>query len=388
MVDMTPEERLLKDVSNLTDEEVQQLLDALTKPKKPDAPPKKAPAKHWFDKPICGLPPEGKERLKENTEELDSSFSSHHIDRKWIRYAKSFKRMKLKVPDFFRKQVTAKELYNRLVQFCRAHDLPEEIVGSIVPPLINYIHTGHMRPIIFVGEKGCGKTTAVKLLLKEALQIPIEVIKVPETATSHGITGDAGIYQSADAGFLAKAQLRNNTLLVGYLLDEIDKVPDTRERNLSDELLSITDESNDSVVDNYLEFPIVSLPHCPIFFTGNELNQVNPILADRCTVIHYPRATASRIQSIVGKYAHSKLNEETYSMITFDFAMLNKSIQRLVAQNITSLRKHQELVEIVLNKAFHIAMDAEDNSSVPVTEEMFRSAEKELANAQHRSVGF
>lgn len=93
-----------------------------------------------------------------------------------------------------------KAMYKHLVGFCKANDIPEEIVARVVPALISYIETGHMRPIIFVGEKGCGKTTAVKLLVEEALKLPTEVIKVPQTDGSHGMTGDCGTYQSADVG--------------------------------------------------------------------------------------------------------------------------------------------------------------------------------------------
>ena len=66
--------------------------------------------------------------------------------------------MRLEVPTFFSNTIDPKAMYKHLVDFCKANDIPEEIVARVVPALITYIETGHMRPIIFVGEKGCGKT--------------------------------------------------------------------------------------------------------------------------------------------------------------------------------------------------------------------------------------
>lgn len=273
--------------------------------------------------------------------------------------------------------------------FCINHDIPDEIISRIVPALVTYIETGHMRPIIFVGEKGCGKTTAVRLLVEEALQIPTEVIKVPQTDGGHGMTGDCGTYQSSDVGCIAKAQLRSRSLLVAYIFDEIDKVTHNRNRaSVDDELLSITDESNTDIFDNYLETTLVGLEHCPMFFTANDLQKINPILADRCMVIQFPEASASRIKSISKKYVEKKLASDLYSMIDFNYEFLFKSIDRLVNRNITSLRKHQQMIETVLENALDMALVREDNIPIPVTESMFTDAERAILATVKRTVGF
>jgi ATP-dependent Lon protease len=246
-----------------------------------------------------------------------------------------------------------------------------------------------MRPIIFVGEKGCGKTTAVRMLVEEALQIPTEIIKVPQTDGGHGMTGDCGVYQSSDVGCIARARLRANSLLVAYIFDEIDKVTHDRNRaNVDDELLSITDESNTDVFDNYLETTLVGLEHCPMFFTANDIQKVNPILVDRCMVITFPNASASRIKSISKKYAEKKLSSSLYSMIEFNYELMYKTIDRLVDRNITSLRKHQQMIEAVLENALDVALIQEDSTTVAVTESMFSEAEQSILGTAKRKVGF
>ena len=341
--------------------------------------------KRWFDEPICGLSEDATKRMKEE----DNCMSLGHAESKWLRYAKQLHSMRrLKVPAFFRENVSPRELYKRLVAFCQANDLPEEIIFAVVPSLVNYIQTGLMTPIIFVGEKGCGKTTAVKLLMHEALGIPIEVVKVPGMAGGRGISGDNGSYKAADVGCVLKAQLKHNSLLVGFIFDEIDKPERSRGENLNNELLSLTDGSEEMIVDNFMETRIIGLRHCPVFFTANDLGQVDPILADRCKIIHYPRATVQRLQSIARKYSVKRLEQETYQMIDFDRGLLEKSIDRLARRNVTSLRKYQRLIEIVLDSAFQEAMRHEEGYRPRTTAAMFEHAEREIFGEERRRVGY
>lgn len=378
-----------KFILSLSDKEILMLLAMRNGKKEHDADANNIRPCHWASESITGLNLEGVSHLNELESQLKDITTAHHVDRKQLRYLRKLKKMKMQVPPFFQNAIDPKEMYKKLKSFCAVHDIPDEIISRVVPALITYIETGHMRPIIFVGEKGCGKTTAVNLLVREALQLPTEVIKVPQTDGGHGMTGDCGIYQSADAGCIAKARLRHNTLLVAYIFDEIDKVTHDRNRaNMDDELLSITDESCSDVYDNYLETTLVGLEHCPMFFTANDLGKINPILADRCTVIKFPNANASRIKSISKKYLDTKLSSELYDMIDFDYDLMFRYIDRLVGHNVTSLRKHQQMIEAVLENAINAAFIHDGNTPVPVTEEMFVKAEHAILGTVRQKIGF
>lgn len=389
---MSDMKRIRKLLMQMSDEQLLGVLGV-----KPEAGPRRPAAGHvpgadggfWFERCVCGLSREGRKRLYELEQELNNPAAEPHVDKRLVRYARQFMRMRMRVPDFFREKTEPKALYQRLRAFCSEHDIPAEIAERIVPPVIEYIRTGHMRPVMFIGEKGCGKTTAVKLLVQEALGLPTEVIKVPQTDGGHGMTGDCSTYRSADVGAIAKAQLRHNSLLVAYIFDEIDKVTRGRSRaDVDEELLSITDESRSEVIDNFMECPLTALEHCPMFFTGNDFDRVNPVLADRCTVIRFPPADAQRIKSVMRKYAQRALSGEIYSEICFDFDLMNQSIDSLVQKNVTSLRKHQQLIENVLGMALHDAFNQDGDKKVTVTPEMFERAEREVCAAQKRRTGF
>ena len=372
---------------SLSAKELRQLLSMA------EAQAKKSPAKadtapRWFDQKICGQTKDGRKRLIEMKKLLANPITAPQADTQWIRYAEAFKAMPFKVPAFYRKAIDARKLFNRLQRFCQKHDLPDEIISSVLPELIQYIRTGRMRPIIFVGERGSGKTTAVRLITQEALGIPVEIIKAPDVHRGHGLTGDSGIYKSSDLGYFARAQIRNNSRIVGYLIDEIDKAcRGISGSSIDEELLSVTDESVDSIEDKYLASTIVSLPYCPIFMTGNDLSQINPILADRCKVIRYPNATPERIKAIMHKFVDKKLAEDTFNMIDFNLDMLNSSIDTLVKHNVSSLRKHQQLIELVLDDAFTAAMTS-GADRIAVTAAMFAGAEEKIIGVSSRKVGF
>ena len=366
-----------------------EILEALQKTAFAAAPAPKAKSVRWFDRKLSGLTREGREHLRELTAQASYPGPPRHVEARQVRYLKQLSRMKLRVPDLFRSRVNPRELYRHLLGFCRENDIPEEIVQRIIPALVSYIETGHMRPVIFVGEKGCGKTTAVRMLVSEALQLPVEVIKIPQTDGGHGMTGDSGTYMSADVGCIAKARLRADSLLVAYVFDEIDKVTHGRNRaSVDDELLSITDESCCEVYDNYLETTLVGLEYCPMFMTANDLQKVSPILADRCTVIRFPDANASRIKSISRKFADKKLESSLYSMIDFDYELMDIHIDDLVHHNVTSLRKHQQMIEAVLESALNAALDRESEEPIKVTEDMFIDAEEAVLGAVKRRAGF
>lgn len=87
----------------------------------------------WMDRQISGLNSEGLSRLRELEAQLNDLMNAHHVDKRQVRYLRALKKMTLVVPPFFREAVDPKKLYNRLRAFCLDHDIPDEIIGRVVP---------------------------------------------------------------------------------------------------------------------------------------------------------------------------------------------------------------------------------------------------------------
>ena len=349
---------------------------------------KSCEAVRWYDKPLRGLSPDGV-RLMRELEEDSRKFNSH-VDKRQLRYLQTLYGMKLEVPEFYREPIDPKAMYNHLCDFCRENDIPEEIVCQLVPILTSYIRTGRMKGVLFWGDKGCGKSTALRML-SEILKLPVQVISAPQTDRSHGLTGTSGSYQSADCGQLAKGRLKAKQLLLAYIIEEIDKVPHNPSgSSIDDELLSVMDDTETPVVDEYLGTEVVGLQHCPIFLTCNVLERVNPIFTDRLTVIHFPNPDKARLCSVMRKYAEEKLRSEPeiYSLIRFRYDVMERAVCELADRNITSLRRHQQMVDSVLRDAFTRALESSSDTPVETTGEMFEAAVQRILGSAAKSIGF
>ena len=373
----TTQQRIIKDEvknnPNITIEEFKELVDSVT-------------GEHWFDNIGCGLDEDGLTRL----EEAQSSSFGKGPNPKLLRYLKQLKQMKANVPDYFYKSQDIRKLYMKLCNYCIDNDIPKEIVQYLVPSFVEYITTGYMRPTILVGGKGCGKTTALSLLCNAALSLPTEIVKVPQLEASRGLTGETNSYQDADCGILVRSRIRHNTMLLAFIFDEIDKVVHTTNHsNVDDELLSVTDSSVSSITDNFLECGIVALEHCPMFFTANDLSKINPILADRCKIIHFPEPTLARIKSICNKFANKRISNKVYSdIVELDFELLDKYLERLHKSGITSLRKYEQFIENVLQITLSASM-VMDSGCLKTSEEFFKKAEMAILKSENKTrIGF
>ena len=66
----------------------------------------------------------------------------------------------------------------------------------------------------------------------------------------------------------------------------------------------------------------------------------------------------------------------------------DKHIDNLVGHDVTSLRKHQQMIEAVLENALNIALIQDTEEVVAVTEDMFAEAEIAVPGAVKHRVGF
>lgn len=135
-----------------------------------------------------------------------------------------------------------------------------------------------VRPLLFVGPAGTGKTQLCRTLAK-ALDIPFEKQSCAGVS-GNNIKGSSTVYDNSSAGLVATALKRAGTTRMLLLLDEVDKAQPDAQWALLDLL-----DSHRSFYEQHIACDIDV--HQTVFvLTANDLNQLSPILRDRCDIIH------------------------------------------------------------------------------------------------------
>lgn len=305
--------------------------------------------------------------------------------RRWLRAIRQLKVLSVQRPIFY-DSLTDELIFQRLKQVCAANLLPDDVIEKILPSLMGFIHTGQMeRPIMFVGAKGCGKTTAAKIVIEAVLGLPAFVCSASDSY-GRGLSGKSVTWRGATYGMIFDACVKSNSLNPGIIIDEIDKTPhDPNEPSIENILLSICDDRRE-VEENFLGMALPTR-YMPIFLTGNDMERISEPLRDRCMIFEYPDASVQQVFSICKKYCEQLMVKNNYARrVILDESILHEGIQRLYSYE-HSIRQHKKMIDSVLGKANIHSLES-GGKAVRVSLEAF---ENDIAHGDARSgkrIGF
>jgi len=119
-------------------------------------------------------------------------------------------------------------------------------------------------------------------------------------------------------GRIVDALIRGKSFCPLILLDEIDKMGDSKEHGDPESvLLDVLDTDRSKFVDNFLGFPM-DLSNVIFIATANRLEPLSPVLKDRMDIVELPAYGSTDKRKIVERYLWPRLTVE-YRLDCLDY---------------------------------------------------------------------
>ena len=171
--------------------------------------------------------------------------------------------------------------------------------------------------LLLVGPPGVGKTSIAASVAK-AMGRPFIKISLAGISDSLFLRGTQTIFKDARPGRIVDALIRGKSFCPLILLDEIDKMGDSKEHGDPESvLLDVLDTDRSKFVDNFLGFPM-DLSNVIFIATANRLSPLSPVLRDRMDIVELPAYGSSDKRKIVERYLWPRLTVE-YRLDCLDY---------------------------------------------------------------------
>lgn len=231
----------------------------------------------------------------------------------------------------------------------------DDILEKALLHIISYCKTGKTRPLLLVGQPGCGKTTVAKVYA-QMLDLECFFVNAPRMGNSHGLYGDAGTYKDADCGAVAEAMIITHSGNPVIIIDEIDKAGEKFTHancNLQNEALNLLDEGAEEFRDNFLKITF-NASYCPIVLTANEIDDISPPLADRCEIVRFPECDMEHIADVSKKNTIPKLLKklDCEKDVMVDYRFVDDVVADMYKDGIRSIRAYQSVFENAISSAY------------------------------------
>ncbi|NBP13177.1 AAA family ATPase [bacterium] len=159
----------------------------------------------------------------------------------------------------------------------------QEIMEYLARKITNPDGKGHV--LALCGVKGVGKTKIIKSLAS-ALDLPFYQINFGGLNDVNIITGHSETYVGSKPGKIVEILVNAGYMNPIIYLDEIDKMSETKSREINGILTHMLDEEqNDKFQDNYLSNINIDLSKVLFVIAFNDITKVDEIVSDRMTTI-------------------------------------------------------------------------------------------------------
>lgn len=208
--------------------------------------------------------------------------------------------------------------------------------------------------IAFEGPPGVGKTSLVKNGISIILNKPFSFIPLGGATDSSYLDGHSYTYEGATYGKIVEVLIQSKVMDPIIFFDELDKVSSTpKGEEISGILTHITDTTqNNSFTDKYFSGINFDLSRVLFFFSFNEIEQINPILRDRLTIIKFDNYSIKDKINIAKNYIlpdiFNNINIDS-NIIIFNDNILSYIIEKYT-NNEKGVRQLKKCLEEIIQK--------------------------------------
>lgn len=193
----------------------------------------------------------------------------------------------LEIPNIFQPEIENKLLKLHMFLSTKIYGLDkvkDKIMEAMCSKILNP-NCSNTKILTLIGPPGVGKTS-VASTIAEAMNLPFEQISFGSIQDSKILTGHSSTYVGAVPGLFTKILIKAKRLDSLILLDEIDKITNSHDSNITSVLYHVLDKSqNNRFKDIYIPEIPLDLSKITFLCAANDINLIDPILRDRMTII-------------------------------------------------------------------------------------------------------
>lgn len=143
--------------------------------------------------------------------------------------------------------------------------------------------------IALEGAPGVGKTSLVKNGVSRALNRPFSFYALGGETDISNLEGHSYTYEGAHWGRIVEMLMETKIMNPVIFFDELDKISNSPKGNeINSLLIHLTDYSQNTIFnDKYFSGINIDLSKAIFFFSYNDLENINPILKDRLTIVKF-----------------------------------------------------------------------------------------------------
>lgn len=192
--------------------------------------------------------------------------------------------------------------------------------------------------------------TKILHTLAEALNLPFNQINFGGINDGSILTGHSETYVGSKPGKIVEMLTKSKCMNPIFYLDEIDKISDTKKKEINGILTHLLDEEqNDKFQDNYLSNINIDLSKVFFVISFNDITKVNPIVLDRMRVIKIKNPSMEDKLII----AQDKLIPQIKSQLNASLPDLTKDIIHYILYNKVQKEDGVRQLKKTLEKIFY-----------------------------------